>query len=222
MSLRIFETDETARAPKRVQYDTPDFRLKGGLLVNGRPQALSTWAFSTDEKRTAETLADQFGGEIEVLDVEKGDDHQIVTEVASIDVLFEGPKALSSVMVLYGLDRKPIHRCDGMYSLLEDDKGEPCGCPAEFRARKNLAEKGRGPKPEIKLTFQLLDNPELGIGLYRTGSWTLVRDLPEIEEELERRSGNGPVSARLKLVHVEFETKAGMNVSYYRPVVEFP
>lgn len=144
-----------------------------------------------------------------------------MTEAASIDILLEGPKALSAVMVLYGMDRKPIHRCDGMYSLLEDDKGEPCGCPAEFKARKNLAEKGRGPKPEIKLTFQLADNPELGIGMYRTGSWTLVRDLPEIEEELGDREGNGPIRARLKLVHVEFTTNAGQNVSYHRPVVEF-
>lgn len=222
MSLRIFETDETARAPKRVQYDTPDFRLKGGLLVNNRPVALSTWAFTTDESETADYLAQTFGGEIEVLDVEKGDDQQIVTEAASIDVLLSGPKALSSVMVLYGMDRKPIHRCDGMFSLLDDDKGEPCGCPPEFKARKDRANNGRGPKPEIKLNFQLADNPELGIGLYRTGSWTLVRDLPEIEAELEARQGDEPIAAKLKLVHVEFVTNAGMNVSYYRPVVEFP
>src|SRR5690606_6582002 len=87
MSLRIFETDPDARPKKRTSnYDTPDFRLKGGIQVNGQPQALSTWAFTTDENKTAEYLSNTFGGEIEVLDNEKGDDLQIVSESASVDV----------------------------------------------------------------------------------------------------------------------------------------
>lgn len=223
MSLRIFETDESARAPKRVSYDTPDFRLKGGIQVNNRPQALSTWAFSTDENKTAESLSGLFGGEIEVLDVDKGDDRQIVSETNSVDVLISGPKALTTQMVLYGL-KGPIHRCDGMYSLMDDDKGEPCGCPADFQARKELSRSGKGPSPEIKLRFQLADQPELGMGLYRTGSWTLVRDLPDIEEELEQRAAESdePIRATLRLEYVSFTTKTGRNVEYYRPVVEFP
>ncbi|QUH01432.1 hypothetical protein HUO13_11980 [Saccharopolyspora erythraea] len=221
MSLRIFETDPEAAAKKRTGPSfTPDFRLRGGLVANGQPVALSTWAFTTEDPTIAPTFAEKFGGEVEVLDVEKGDDQRIVTETASVDVLIDGPKSLSTVMVLYGMNG-PIHKCDGMYSLLEDEEGEPCGCPAGFAERKALAKKGRGPSPEIKLTFQLADAPDLGIGLYRTGSWSLVRDLPEIERELEARAGDTPIRARLKLVLVEFTTKAGMDVSYHRPVVEF-
>lgn len=221
MSLRIFETDPDARPKKRVNYDTPDFRLKGGLMVNGQPQALSTWAFSTDESATSSYFAETYGGEVEVLDVEKGDDQLVVTETSSVEVLITSAKSLTTVMVLYGMNG-PIHKCDGAYSLLEDEEGEPCGCPAAFAERKALARKGRGPSPEIKLRFQLADNPELGTGLYRTGSWTLVKDIPQLEDDLAAHFAHSdePIAATLRLEHVEFTTKAGMDVSFYRPVID--
>lgn len=222
MSLRIFETDPDARPKKRTFTDAPDFRLRGGLMVNGQPQALNTWAFTTSEPETAAYFADTYGGEIEVLDVEKGDDQLVVTETASVDVLITSAKALKTTMVLYGLNG-PIHRCDGMYSLLDDDEeGTPCGCPSSFAERKALARKGRGPSPEIKLTFQLADNPELGIGLYRTGSWSLVKDIPDLEDAIAGHFAHSdePMRATLKLVLVEFTTKAGLDVSFHRPVIE--
>lgn len=221
MSLRIFETDPDARPKKRTNYEAPDFRLKGGLMVNGQPQALDTWAFTTDEPATATYLSETYGGEIEVLDVEKGDDQQIVSTSTSVEILITSAKALTTTMVLYGMNG-PIHKCDGAYSLLEDEEGEPCGCPASFAERKALARKGRGPSPEIKLRFQLADNPELGTGLYRTGSWTLVKDIPDLEDEIAGHFAHSdePIRATLKLVLVEFTTKAGMDVKFYRPVVE--
>lgn len=223
MSLRIFETDPDARPKRRTATFNPDFRLRGGIVANGNPQALDTWAFTTDDPTIVSEFAERFGGEVEVLDVEKGDDQRVISETASLDILIEGPKALSSVMVLYGMNG-PIHKCDGMYSLLEDEEGDPCGCPASFQERKALARKGRGPGPEIRLTFQLADAPHLGVGQYRTGSWSLARDIPDVEDQLARlaEEANGEmIRARLKLEHVEFTTKAGMDVSFHRPVIEF-
>ena len=142
MSLRIFETDPEARPKKRDRFSSDlVFNLKSGIQVNNAPVALDNWGFTTDDPEVADEIAERFGGEVEELDVAKGDDHRVISETNTLDVLVSGQDALRSRMVLFGM-QGIIHECDGMYFLNEEDKGEPCGCPPKLEDRKALAAKG--------------------------------------------------------------------------------
>lgn len=222
MSLRIYETDPEAKPKKRDRFSSDlVFNLKSGIQVNNAPVALDNWGFTTDDPSVAEVIAQRYGGDIEELDVEKGDDHRVLSTVNTLDVLVAGPDALRSRMILFGM-QGVIHECDGMYFLNEEDRGEPCGCPAKLEDRKALAAKGRGPKPSIELRFLLADDPEMGFGRFRTGSWSLVKELADVEDSLQyhaERSDGNPILVRLELERVEYTTKTGRNVSYVRPVI---
>ncbi len=123
-------------------------------------------------------------------------------------------------MVLWGR-KGVIHACDGMYFLDGDDRGQPCGCPPEFAARKANAEKGSGPQPEITVKMKLAADEDLGYFIYRTSSWTLVKELHEVEDQIETAAEDGSrVATSLELRHVQFTTKKGQNVDFHRPVLD--
>lgn len=217
MALRIFETDPDAKPRARNTFaDDVVGRFRAGLLVGRRPQALSEWRVTTDDPDVADRVAGLYGGTPEEWDTDKPDDTQVMTDAKAVPIIIEGPEDLRSRMALYGL-QGPIHLCDGAYFLDEENAGEPCGCPRELTKRKELAKSGKGPKPDIRLRFRLADDPELGLFLFSTGSWSLVNDLPELEAALE--SADGPVRADLALTFVEYDTKAGRHVEYHRPEI---
>lgn len=223
MSLRVFETDPDAKPRKRDSYGADiTFNLKSGIQENNTPRALDEWGFTTDDPAVIKTLAKMYGGEIEELDVEKGDDLRVLSETKTLDVLVADAGALRSKMILFGIGG-PIHVCDGVYFLEGEDKGQECGCPSSMADRKALAKKRRGPSPSIELKFLLADNPELGFGRFRTGSWSLVNDLPDIEDALTEhaeKADGAPILVRLTLERVEYTTKMGRDVSYVRPVID--
>lgn len=223
MSLRIFETDPEAKPKKRDRFSSDlTFNLKSGIQVNKAPMALENWGFTTGDPEVADEIAERFGGEIEELDVDKGDDLRVLSTVNTLNVLVSGVDALRSRMVLFGV-QGIIHECDGMFFLSEEDKGQPCGCPAKLEDRKALAAKGRGPKPSIELKFLLQDAPEMGFGRFRTGSWSLVKELADVEDALTdaaERANGGPVLVNLKLEKVEYTTRTGKDVAYMRPVID--
>jgi len=181
-----------------------------------RPVALSEWRVTTDDPDVSDRIAELFGGTPEEWDTEKSDNIQVLTTTASVPIIIEKADDLRTRMALYGL-QGPIHLCDGAYSLADEDRGEPCGCPRSLQERKEKAKAGKGPKPDISLRFRLAADESLGLFLFGTGSWSLVNDLPEIERRLTE--ADGPVTADLKLTHVEYTTKSGKDVEYTRPEI---
>lgn len=219
MALNIFDAEDAPRPRDKSRFAADIVgRLKGGFMIGTRPVASETWLFTTDDEDVSTELIGLYGGEVEVLDVERGDDHRLITEVSEIKVTLDSPGDLVTRMVQFG-PKGPIHTCDGQVFLDGDDKGEPCGCPSSYQDRKALSKSGRGPSPEIRFRLKLVDNPELGYFVYRTSSWTLVADLPQIEKELAA-VGSELINLTLRLERVEYTTKAGRDVSYVRPVVE--
>ncbi|MGO1050758.1 recombination directionality factor [Crossiella sp. CA198] len=217
MSLRIFETDPDAKPrPRNVFMDDIVGRFRGGMLVGRRPVALAEWRVTTDDPDVADRIAELFGGTAEEWDTDRADNRQVMTETAAVSIVIEQADHLRARMVLLGL-QGPVHQCDGMYSLADDDRGEPCGCPRSLQERKDKAKSGKGPRPDISLKFRLADDPELGYFLFGSGSWTLVSDLPELENQLAQ--AGGPVQADLKITHVAYTTKAGRDVEYHRPEI---
>ncbi|MFE0020509.1 hypothetical protein [Amycolatopsis sp. NPDC059021] len=221
MSLRIFETDPDAKPKARNTFaDDIVGRFRSGVLIGRRPQALSEWRVTTDDPDVADRVAQLYGGTPEEWDTDKSDNLQVLTDAASVPVVIEGASALRTRMALYG-QAGPIHICDGAYFIEghpeDEEVGEACGCPRELSKRKEMSKSGRGPKPDISLRFRLRDDPDLGLFLFSSGSWSLVNDLAEIERALA--AADGPMRADLKLTFVEYDTKAGRHVEYHRPEI---
>ena len=222
MGLRIFDTDPDAKPAQRekVEFEHPAFHIRTGMQRNKKPVSLSAWRFTTDDPRTAEALAELYGGKAEEFDPSKDQNWHVLSDAASVEVVINGSAAVKDTLITWGIGG-PSHECDGMYSLLPDDKGEPCGCPATMKERKELARKRppKGPSPNIIVDFTLAGAGEdLGKGQLRATAWTLAEVIHEVKDALD--AVDGPALCKLSLVLVEYDSDVHGKVSYKKPVIE--
>ncbi len=223
MALRIFDTDPDARPKPRTSF-ADDFvgRFRSGRMVGRRPESLNEWRVTTGDPSVAAKISELFGGTPQEWDTDSEDSTEILTDAPSVSIIIDGASALTSDMRLYGaMGGEPIHWCDGVQFLDEENKGQACGCPELLVDRKALAKTGKGPKPAIALVFRLLDAPDLGKFRFRSGSWDLAKVEHEILNDLD--DVGGPARARLTLETVEFTIKNGPKkgtaVAYNKPVI---
>ncbi|MFD9813973.1 hypothetical protein [Streptomyces sp. NPDC059080] len=216
MSLRIFETDPGA-LPKTFAADFVG-RFRAGQLLNNRPVALSAWRVTTGDPDVADEVARLYGGAPQEWETTKEDNREVLTGADSVRIIVDGADAISARMALYGM-QGPIHVCDGVEFLdPEEDRGKPCGCPTDFKDRRAAAKSGRGPKPDIRISFRLADAPELGVFRLVTSSWEFTKTLPATLTALDKV--DGPAACDLALELVEFTTAAGVDVAYRKPVLK--
>ncbi|MDH6108849.1 hypothetical protein P3T36_002980 [Kitasatospora sp. MAP12-15] len=218
MALRIFETDPDARPKARQTFsDDTVGRFHSGISVDGLPKAISEWRVTTGDPEVAAAIAELFGGTPEETDSTSENFIQILTEKGSVLAVLDGPEAIYADMKLWNRN-KLVHHCDGVQHLSpEEKKGRPCGCPELFAERKQAANDFMGPAPSISVTFRLADDTELGKFRFQTGSWSMAEVLHEYDAALSRI--DGPALCELTLEHVEYETKKGRHVSYFKPVI---
>ncbi|MER5638411.1 hypothetical protein ABT095_15800 [Kitasatospora sp. NPDC002227] len=217
MALRIFETDPAAM-PKAAFADDTVGRFHPGKSVDGLPVALSEWRITTGDKAVADAVAQLFGGS--VVDTESASERhlEVQTDRAKVLVVLDGPESVTSDLKLWN-GSNLVHHCDGVEFLSPEDlAGRPCGCPTLMEDRKAAHKRKMGPGPAISITFTLADDPELGTFRCQTGSWKLAEVLHELDNALTRVGA--PALAELALEHVEYDTKAGRHVSYYKPTVK--
>lgn len=233
MGIRIFDTDPEAAAKSRSKATFDDGtigRIHSGKQVPGDkpgqmvPVALDHWEFSTGDADVSNALAELFHAP--VVDTGGAEENHLRVEDTGTDtlqIILAGPHALTSDMKLWS-NNNLVHHCDGVTYLSGQDlrgndlTGAPCDCPELFADRKAAAKAGRGPKPDIKIVFQLADDPSLGSFAFKTGSFTMAEDLWKYEDALARI--NGPAVAALRLELVAYTTKKGRDVSYFKPVLE--
>ncbi|WP_282203919.1 recombination directionality factor [Kitasatospora fiedleri] len=227
--LRIFDTDPDAKPRPRTSFaDEVVGRFRSGRMTgtgrSARPESLNEWRVTTGDPAVAARVAEILGGEVANWDTESEDNLEILTTSPSVEVVIDGSAAIQSDMRLYGsVGGEPIHWCDGVEFLGPDeDRGKPCGCPELLADRKALAKTGRGPKPDIRVRFKLVDAPELGLFRARFGAWDLAKVLHEVLEALDEVGG--PARCRLSIELVEFVAKSGpmkgKTVSYNKPVIK--
>lgn len=209
--LRLFENDpESAPKPRSSFADDLVGRFRSGYQVNGRPAALEKWRVTTGDPEVAEAVRAIMGGDAAQAWDSRGDDKlEIFTEASVAMVVLPNAKALRSEMILWSRAGKPIRRCDGAEQSGEGKVGLPCACPSAFAARKEAATEGTGCEPNISVTFSLEAAPDLGQFQFRTGSWSLVRDLGEAELALSRIAAGVKIRASISLEVVEFQPKSG-------------
>jgi hypothetical protein len=224
LATRIFETDPDAQPRERKSFTKPDidFYFRAGMQVEderGRklPQQLTEWRVTTGDPAIADAVAQLYGGAPEEWDTPKDDAMQVLTRAGSIRVVLSGSGAIADKLVQWGR-KGPIHECDGMYSLLDRDFGQPCGCPELLADRKAAARDEAGPAPYIQTTFRLADDYELGTGQLTSTSWDLLVSLYAVRDALD--AVNGEALCELALEHVNYTTKKTKRVvDYHKPVI---
>lgn len=228
MALRIFDTDPDAKPAKREKksYDRPVFQLRTGMQIPDpkNPKrmkgiSLPNWRMVTDDEQIAEGFAELFGGRADEFDPTKNQPWQVLTETNTLEVVINGSRAIEDKLVQWGGVGGPVHECDGINSLLPEDKGAPCGCPSTMKERKDRAAKNRGPKPSIGVEFTLAGAGEdLGKGKLIATSWTTAGVIHEVKDALD--AVDGPALCTLEIVHVEYTSEKYGLVSYYYPEIK--
>jgi hypothetical protein len=229
MGLRIFDTDPDAKpAPQteKTEYDKPAYSFRTGMLIpdpknpkKDKGISLPKWRAVTDNESIAQGIAELFGGTAEEFDPTKEQNWHVLTDAESVEVVIDGSKAVEDKLVQWGGVGGPIHECDGEFSLLPEDKGEPCGCPTTMKERKALASKNRGPKPAINVDFILVGaGEELGKGKLIATDWTLAGHIHEVKAALDEI--DGPAICDLRRVHVEYMHDVHGLVSYHHVQID--
>jgi hypothetical protein len=227
MALRIFDTDPDAKPKPRkakVEYERPVFQFRSGMQVRNpdtrrmEPVSLTNWRVLTDDPSVAQGISELLGGTAEEYDPTKQMNVHVMTETPSVEIVVNGSKAIEDKLILWG-PGGPVHECDGEYFLSPaEDKGQPCGCPRTMAERKDLAKRRRGPSPSINVTFRLAGaGYELGAGKLIATAWSLAEVIHEVKDALDQVDGEALV--RLELEHVQYTNKAGIDVSYRKPVL---
>ena len=200
MSLNLFSDVEPAVSSGPVDVVG---RFRAGHLIGKRPQSLSKWRITSDDKTMLESVAESLGGEVQEWDNEK-QPFEVFTDAESVPVIVE---RIFTGMTLWGRNA-PIHRCDGqVISYPEDQVGQPCSMAGKpISERKAAAQQGTGCAPDITIRFRLGTNPDLGVFEFKSGSWSLATDIPKVEKELEALGGTAV--GTLSLVPVEFTQKS--------------
>lgn len=223
MAVRIFETDPDAR-PKRKTFTKQEFAFffRSGMQVfdektkRNIPTSLDRWRVTAAEPDVAEAIAQLYGGKAEEWDTNKDDALQVLTTTGTVQVVISGADAISDKLIQWGR-KGPIHECDGVYSLMDRNFGERCGCPELLVERKAAARDEVGPAPHIKLTFRLAEDYDLGVGQFVSTSWDFLGSLPDVQNELDAVGGEALCELSLELV--EYTTKKGRDVRYHKPVI---
>ncbi|MEW1550964.1 recombination directionality factor [Streptomyces tsukubensis] len=216
MGLRIFETDPNAK-PRQRENDTVG-RFRTGRQINNRPESLATFRVTTGDPEVADAVSKLFGGSPAEWETSGEDFTEVITDRDKVLIVIDGASSLKFDMRLYGRTGL-IHHCDGVDSLLNEDKGQPCGCPTLLEDRKAFAKSGRGPQPYTFINgFRIADDYGLGKFRLQTTSWTILPYLDQYWADL----GNidGEALAELSLELVEYTTKTGRDVSYRRPALK--
>ncbi|MFG2147511.1 hypothetical protein ACGFRG_25495 [Streptomyces sp. NPDC048696] len=216
MAIRIFETDPSAKPTSTFSDDTVG-RFHGGRQENGVPVALSEWRVTTGDPDVAAAIAQLIGGTPVETDSTSENYIEIMTGTDKVKAVLSGPDAITSDLKLWN-GNVLIHHCDGIEFLSPElDKGKPCGCPPLMEDRKAAHKAKRGPGPSISVTFRLAEDYDLGVFRLQTGSWKLAEVLHEVENALNKVSGEALTELSLELV--EYTTKKGRDVSYRKPSI---
>ncbi|MFG2292026.1 hypothetical protein [Streptomyces sp. NPDC048603] len=229
---RIWDADPDA-APKERQAYADDIvgRFRSGRLVNKMPEALNEWRVTTGDPTVAERVAAMLGGEPEEWETDKEDNLEVLTNAPSVPIVIE-PDGVDASFKMFVQGVGLTHHCDGFnYLSPDEDKGRPCGCPTLIAERKLHAQKQRGPKPSVDVTFRLEAEPDLGIFRFNSGSWKLVEALAPLFKALDdygnSTDGDEPgraVRATLTIENVSYTPqkgpRAGQLISYNKPVIK--
>jgi Recombination directionality factor-like len=202
-------TPAGSSATNRVAAE-PIGRLGFGLLRNGRPETLTTWRISARDPEVVARVAALFRGmPRKSTDADEYEWH-VVTETATVVVILSGPHALHVCWRRDGFGR----RCGGS----EQGRAARCACSLRSLAeRKAAARRGHGCVPNIEMSFQLVDDPTLGVFKFVSGNWSFAEQAVVTEAVLGNLAV--PTLIQLGLKQTHHILRGGRSVTYTRPTL---
>jgi hypothetical protein len=232
----IWDADPDAAPKERSTYaDDVVGRFRSGRLlkIGGKdvPESLNEWRVTTGDPVVADRIAALMGGEPESWETDKEDNLQVLTASPTVSIIIE-PDGVDASFKQFMPGAGMIHHCNGFEFLSpEEEKGDTCGCPSLIAERKLKAQQLRGPKPSVDVTFRLLEDPDLGVFRFNSGSWKLVEALAPLFRALDEYGNAGSdgvqgrqVRATLTIENVTYTPqkgpRAGQEVSYNKPVIK--
>ncbi|MFC9620254.1 hypothetical protein ACFTXM_09720 [Streptomyces sp. NPDC056930] len=219
MDKSIFHDPE--REEREAKFARPEyaFQFRTGMQnAKRKPVSLGKWRVLAAGEDTAKGIAELMGGEPALKFPEKEHDFEILTGADSVEMVLSGADAIEDKFMQWGPNGLPIHECDGILSLMPEDRGEKCGCTGTLKERKAKARAGKGAGPNIVVTFRLAGlGYELGVGRWIATAWQFAETVHELKDALDDVDGEALV--RVEIVQEEFTTDDGELVKYKKPVM---
>ena len=165
-------------APRSFGADDFTFRVRSGAQVNGLPVGLDAFRFTTGDPLVAQDLADAYGGTPKEWETKSEEVWEVYSEAGSLDLIFE---TILSGFKQFGRNNQIVRECNG--------GSDDCFCIQQGWSKKEwkqAAKQGTACEPEVKLTFRLADNPDIGLGRFRSGADSLFAGDPHwLEGKME-------------------------------------
>jgi hypothetical protein len=175
------------------------------------PKKLTTFRFTSRDKRPIEKAAELYGGKVMECDGAKSPDlkgqWEVVTDVSEIP-FYPSPVPVSQYMELWsggGCQR----RCDG---CTESISGEPCLCDPESLECK----------PTTRLSVILPDLPDIGVWRLESHGWNAAAELVNTYDWLRMYLRSGKQVEALLAVEERTGKKDGKTTRFMVPVIRIP
>ncbi|MDI3402848.1 hypothetical protein [Streptomyces cavernicola] len=139
---------------------------------------------------------------------------------STLSIVIAGPEAIGMEMKLWD-SRGLAHHCDGRVFLSPSGRaGSRCGCPPLMAERKERARFGQGPQPVTTVLFRLVGEAAQDAAMlrFRSSSWRFAETVEALRADLARV--HGPALCELTVESIEFTTRNGRRVAYYKPAVK--
>lgn len=219
MDASIFNDPEREEREAKFQRPEYAFNFRTGMQnAKRKPVSLAKFRVLAAGEETAKGIAELMGGSPALKFPEKEHDYEVLTDAGSVEIVLSGADAIEDKFMQWGPNGLPIHECDGVRSLMPDDRGELCGCTGTLKERKAKSRSGKAPGPNIVVSFRLAGlGYELGMGRWIATSWQFAETVNDVKNDLD--DVEGEALARLEIVHCEFTTDDGELVKYKKPVI---
>jgi len=177
----------------------------------GEPKKLTTFRFTSHDKRSVEMAASIYGGNVVACDAKASPDlkgqWEVVSDASEIP-FYPSPVAPSQWMELWsggGCQR----RCDGCTETLS---GESCMCDPECPDCK----------PTTRLSVILPDLPDIGVWRIESKGWNAAQEIGQTYEWLRSMIGNGRVVEARLAVEERTGKQDGKTTRFMVPCIRIP
>ncbi|MFE1763089.1 hypothetical protein ACFW81_02535 [Streptomyces angustmyceticus] len=219
MDKSIFHDPE--REEREAKFARPEyaFQFRTGMQnAKRKPVSLAKFRVLAAGEDKAKGIAELMGGAPSEKFPEKEHNYEILTDTSSVEIVLSGSDAIEDKFMMWGPQGLPIHECDGVRSLMADDRGEPCGCTGTLKERKAKNRAKKAPGPNIVVTFRLAGlGYDLGVGRWIATSWQFAETVHDVKDDLDDVDGEALV--RLEIEHREFTNDDDELVKYKVPVL---
>jgi len=186
-----------------------------GRVIDDRSVPRPAWRATTENAVTADILTGFLGGSMRRCVTRKGPAFEIQSERRSVQVVLDGPEAITLQLKKWG-PRGLTHHCDGSAFLSPlSVLGNPCGCPPSMVNRRMRARAGIGPQPITTIHGRLAGVFDAGVIRFRSSSWQLAEKLAPVRGGIA--AWGRPTQCELLANSREFFVASGRRVSYCEP-----